>query len=86
MDHTASCTRSFGLAPQLVPITFDVVQSVCNYDIVLRQGSLDGGELFGTRSLLSSSAGVDLIAKGIDSIVGLRRSVQERVFRIDDSN
>lgn len=45
MDHTAPCTCSFCFAPQLISVSLDVIQSICNDNIVPRHRSLDRREL-----------------------------------------
>lgn len=63
MNNATSRPCSLGLAPYLIAVALDVVQPVSNDNHILGQGTFDGAELFGTRSLLLFGAGVYLVSK-----------------------
>ena len=65
MHDAAPGARSFRLAPQLIPIPFDVIQSISNDHIIFRNGSLDRRKLFSASGLLSCGAGINLIAEAV---------------------
>lgn len=63
MNDATSRPRRFSLAPELVPVAFDVVQTVRNNDCILAQRSLDAAKLGSASVLLRCSRVVDLISE-----------------------
>ena len=61
VNRTAPRARSFGLAPQLVAKTLEIVQPICNDNNIFRDRSLHRTELFRPRSLLCRRGIVDRI-------------------------
>jgi hypothetical protein len=63
MDDAAAGPYGLGLAPQLVSVTLDVVESIRNDDVVLRNGSFDRRELGGPGILFLRRAVVYLVSQ-----------------------
>lgn len=58
-DNAAGGLQGLGLAVQLVAEAFDVVQAICNDNVIPRQDPLDGRIFFRTGILLGSGRAVD---------------------------
>jgi len=66
-NHAARGLQGFGFAVELIPEALDVVEAICNDDIIARQNPLDGRVFLGTCVLFGLRSVVDSAgeAKGL---------------------